>query len=202
MDYNSIKRISNEELAKITDYHSKFNIKERITKIIEFYLPQLNELIKVKNLTPVTIDNLTLDSESSLNRRPHILSIKVTLHGAFSFNLEEQFYQCGILVSTNNSVYWSNIGIGTFIHAIKEDIARITGYSYLMYTDTIFETTKKHNHKIMDKIGAKEVFRGLNTRSSNMICVWIKDLNEYYNTRTINKQKTSEVEVKLKEIPF
>lgn len=201
MEYNSITRMSNEELDKLTNTHSKSDLDERIKSVITFYLPQINNLIKVKisSWKDKIINDLYIGEGK--NKSPHILSKNINLSGVFQFDISEQFIQCAIVVCSGSSVYYNNIGLGTLLHAIKEDIARIAGYSFLMYTDTIFESTKKHNHKIMDKIGAKEVFRGMNTRSNNMICMWIKDLTEYYKTRNINKQEVAQ-KVEPLELPF
>ena len=186
MDYNSIERIPNEVLDPMVSKYDKAIIDDKIIKIVTFYLPQINKLLEAKSFPPKTIDNLSI--KSGINLRPHILSKDINLNGCFSFSLDEQVHQCGILVSHYTNTYYSNIGLGTFIHAIKEDIAYVTGYSYLMYTDSVFDTIIKCNEKIMKKIGAKEVFRGTNTRSSNKIAIWIKDLTEYYSQRVVNKQ--------------
>ncbi len=195
MDYKAIKRLSVQELRDIKSEHEDEE-DLKVKAILEYYLPQLNELDK--GLGEVKLDNINVDFEGDVyNSNPHILAVRISCN-LFSFNLEELFNNCGVLVSTKSVSYYTNRGIGTFLHAIKEDIAHVFGYSYLMYTDSVWNDLKKPNQRIMDKIGAKKVFRGLNNRSGNTIGIYIKDLIDYYENR--DKEVSEELTFKVETI--
>lgn len=189
MKYNDIIRLSNDELDKLR--HKWFDDDEEtaaIQEILDFYYPIINTILANNNLDIVVSNkNVKINfSDNTYNNRAHILSVEISCL-VFTFYLEEMFNNCGILVSTNTYVADGHrkLGIGTVLHAIKEDIARITGYSFMMYTDSVNQEVLKPNQKIMNDIGAKEVFRGTNKRSSSNIAVWIKDLTNYYENRQL-----------------
>lgn len=172
-----------------------------IKEIILFYTPQFNALMAdyssmygdKANITLKT-DELSIKFDSVYNNAPHNLAVKIKSN-LFEFNLEEMFNNCGILVSCRTSTYYHNRGIATLLQAVKEDIAYLRGYSFMMYTDRVSTVVPSFNTRIMTAIGAKEVFRGKNTRSYNDVAVWIKDLTEYYKTRVIKKVETEELTV-------
>jgi len=187
MKYNDIVRISNKDLSDLRPIFLH-NEREGIQKVLEFYSPQINTILSIAD-SPfrVSKDNIDIDFEEHVyNNNPNILSVYISCK-PFNFYLEEMFNNCGILVSTNTFIYYNcrNLGIGTILQAIKEDIAKIANYSFLMYTDSVNTEILKANQKIMNNIGAKEIFRGINRRSDNNIAVWIKDLNEYYENREL-----------------
>lgn len=189
MKYNDIIRLSNDELDKLR--HKWFHDDEEtaaIQEILDFYYPIINTILANNNLDIVVSNkNVKINfSDNTYNNRAHILSVEISCL-VFTFYLEEMFNNCGMLVSTNTYVGngYRKLGIGTVLHAIKEDIARITGYSFMMYTDSVNQEVLKPNQKIMNDIGAKEVFRGTNKRSSSNIAVWIKDLTNYYENRQL-----------------
>lgn len=189
MKYNDIIRLSNDELDKLR--HKWFDDDEEtaaIQEILSFYYPIINSILANNNLDTVVSDkNVKINfSDNTYNNRAHILSVEISCL-VFTFYLEEMFNNCGMLVSTNTYVAdgYRKLGIGTVLHAIKEDIARITGYSFMMYTDSVNQEVLKPNQKIMNDIGAKEVFRGTNKRSYNNMALWIKDLTNYYENRQL-----------------
>lgn len=189
MKYNDIIRLSNDELDNLR--HKWFDDDEEtaaIQEVLDFYYPIINTILANNNLdTVVSNKNVKINfSDNTYNNRAHILSVEISCL-VFTFYLEEMFNNCGMLVSTNTYVDdgYRKLGIGTVLHAIKEDIARITGYSFMMYTDSVNQEVLKPNQKIMNDIGAKEVFRGTNKRTSSNIAVWVKDLTNYYENRQL-----------------
>lgn len=187
MKYNDIVRLSNEQLSELRKIFIDSNEKTAIKKVLEFYCPILNAiLLNHKINTVINSENININFDDTYNNDPHILSVNINCL-VFNFYLEEMFNNCGILVSTNTNITFGyrNLGIGTVLHAIKEDIARIAGYSFMMYTDSVNQEILKPNQKIMIDISAKEVFRGPNKRSYSTIAVWIKDLTNYYENRQL-----------------
>ena len=189
MKYNDIIRLSNSELKRLGDvWFIDDEETAAIQEVLSFYYTIINTILANNNLDTVVSDkNVKINfSDNTYNNRAHILSVEISCL-VFTFYLEEMFNNCGMLVSTNTYVAdgYRKLGIGTVLHAIKEDIARITGYSFMMYTDSVNQEVLKPNQKIMNDIGAKEVFRGVNKRSSSNIAVWIKDLTNYYDNRQL-----------------
>lgn len=188
MKYNEIIRLSNDKLDDLRNIFVDDNEKEAIQEVLEFYYPVINTILADNKLDSIiTKENVKINfDDETYNNRPHILSVQISSL-VFSFYLEEMFNNCGILVSTNTYINhgYRNIGIGTILHAIKEDIARVAGYSFMMYTDKVNTEVLMPNQKIMNDIGAEEVFRGANKRSYSNIAVWIKDLTKYYKNREL-----------------
>lgn len=187
MKYNDIIRLSNDELSELRDLFIDDEEKTAIKKVLEFYCPAINTILTNNKIdASINSENININFDETYNNNPYILSVHINCL-VFHFYLEEMFNNCGILVSTNTHVInkYRNLGIGTILHAIKEDIARVAGYSFMMYTDSINQEVLKANQKIMNDIGAKEVFRGANKRSHSNIAVWIKDLTSYYTNREL-----------------
>lgn len=204
MKYKEINRIPVEDLNDIRNDDGE-NDSNAIRTILKHYLVELNQILALNKKPLLKLDNITIDLDDEIdNHHTNIMSVKISCD-TFRFQLEEQFNNCGILVSTRTSVSYNNIGIGTFLHAIKEDIAYVNGYSFMMYTDSITnsDTLLKPNTKIMESIGTKRIFKGYNTRSGNFIAIWMKDLTSYYNKRQNkeNKKETKNLET-LTELPF
>lgn len=190
MKYKEINRITVDELSDIINEETYLN-RDRIKKILKHYLVELNQILALNKKPLVKISNINIDMDDEIyNQYSNIISVKISCD-IFRFNLEEQFNNCGILVSTNTYVNYQKIGIGTFLHAIKEDIAYVNGYSFMMYTDSISnsDTLLKANTKIMKSIGTERIFKGYNTRSGNNIAIWIKDLTSYYSERRDEENK-------------
>lgn len=204
MKYKEINRIPVEDLDDIRNNDAE-NESEPIRTILKHYLVELNKILALNKKPLLKLDNITIDLDDEIdNHHSNIMSVKIEC-SVFRFHLEEQFNNCGILVSTRTWTGYNNIGIGTFLHAIKEDIAYINSYSFMMYTDSISnsDTFLRPNTKIMDSIGTKRIFKGYNTRSGNFIAIWIKDLTSYYDKRKDkeNKKETKNLET-LTELPF
>lgn len=184
--YSDFHRISNKEL-EILKYNKRFekiDKKDAILKVLNYYQPQLNKLTErlEKKVSKWEVDF----EENVYNNFPHILAVYIS-NNVCSFHLNEQFSNCGILVSSKTYSYYTNLGIGSLLQCIKEDIAYVFGYSFLSYTDAIWTNREKTNTKLILNTGAKEIFRGHNTRSSNMIAIWIKDLHAYYKERKVTE---------------
>lgn len=184
--YSDFHRISNKEL-EILKYNKRFekiDKKDAILKVLNYYQPQLNKLTErlEKKVSKWEVDF----EENVYNNFPHILAVYIS-NNVCSFHLNEQFSNCGILVSSKTYSYHPNLGIGSLLQCIKEDIAYVFGYSFLSYTDAIWTDREKTNTKLILNTGAKEIFRGHNTRSSNMIAIWIKDLHAYYKERKVTE---------------
>lgn len=182
--FEEIERIPSSTLSELREeYDYDYYKIDALKEIIAFHLSALNKLLTENALSTLNLEDIEVFSNDHecndkgllYNHRPHLLSCMVKCK-YFQFNLEEQFNNCGILVSTNTMVYYSNRGIGTFLHAIKEDIARFAEYSYMMYTDKVYDEPSK-NEKLLLKIGANEIFRGYNSRSGNNIAIWMKKIN-------------------------
>ena len=204
MKYKEINRIPVEDLNDIRNDDGE-NDSNAIRTILKHYLVELNQILALNKKPLLKLNDITIDLDDEIdNHHSNIMSVKISC-GVFRFQLEEQFNNCGILVSTRTWVAYTNIGIGTFLHAIKEDIACVNGYSFMMYTDSISnsDTLLKPNTKIMESIGTKRIFKGYNTRSGNFIAIWMKDLTSYYNKRQDkeNKIKNKNLET-LTELPF
>ncbi len=180
MKYKDIKRYKVSDLNDIISKGSLIDRSDRIQKIFDFYIPQINELSGRTDEYMVTKDNLKIDfTTNNYTKRAHYLSISIRTH-CFRFNLEEQFNNCGILVSTDTCVNIPKKGIGTLLHAIKEDIAYVFGYSAMMYTDRYNEQYKSYNNKIFEDIGLTKLYDIVNKRNSGTIAIWVKNITEKY----------------------
>lgn len=180
MKYKNIKRNSVTYLNTIIA-NSNFNKTDKIKSIIKFYIPQINELI-IDNIDKykVSEDNIIIDIISNTyNKRSHYLAVNIRTE-LFRFNLEEQFNNCGILVSTDTNVNLAKKGVGTLLHAIKEDIAYVFNYSAMMYTDRYNEIYKSFNNKIFEDVGLIKIYSIINKRNHGMIAVWINDITTKY----------------------
>ena len=196
--YSDFHRISNKEI-EILKYNKRFekiDKKDAILKVLNYYQPQLNKLTEhLEN----KVSKWEVDFEENVyNNFPHILAVYIS-NNVCCFHLNEQFSNCGILVSSKTYSYYTNLGIGSLLQCIKEDIAYVFGYSFLSYTDAIWTGREKINTKLILNTGAKEIFRGHNTRSSNMIAIWIKDLHAYYKERKVT-ELTEQTEVKTETV--
>lgn len=196
MKYEEIERLSSKQIDDIR-YKTGKSSDESIKEILNFYKPQIQKLVndynsKVMNNHDIINLEFTID-RSLYNQNPYVLSKSISLPGWFIFQLSEMHNNCGILVSTNTNIVYRNFGFGTLLHAIKEDIAYLAQYSYLMYTDV--NSPYHINSKLLNTIpGITKIFEGHNSRSANNIGIWIKDINEWYKKekKVDLKQETTE----------
>ena len=186
--YSEFHRIPTAIINKLkTDrLYERIDEKQAILKILEYYQLAFdkiyNETGDTRKLSDWNIDF----SECVYNNHPHVLAVYIS-NNIVNFHLNEQFSNCGILVSSKTYLAYTNIGFGSLLQCIKEDIAYLFGYSFLSYTDIVLNHGERTNTKLILNTGAKEIFRGLNTRSGNHIAIWMKDINTYYNTRTVTE---------------
>jgi hypothetical protein len=195
--YKKIERLSAKYLKEIKDNLRYDSAREISTKVITHYLPQINTICK----TNYSIADVEFDS--GYNKHPHKVTIKVNIGKVCRFYLDEMFHNCGILVSHDTMVdTLRNKGLSYIAHCIKEDIAYLTGYSVLMYTDK--DSTYNPNLKSLDGIGASEIYNFFNTRSNNKVTVRIKNINDEFNARlvqeTVDVVKATDDELKSAQI--
>lgn len=184
--YSEFHRIPKRVLDDISRYrqYEKRSKHDTISLILNYYQPQFNNIFNnTKDSRQVSEWNIDF-SENVYNNHPYVLAVNIS-NNMVNFHLNEQFSNCGILVSSKTYVSYSNLGFGSLLQCIKEDIAYVFGYSFLSYTDAVWVDRDKFNTKLIINTGAKEIFRGLNHRSSNHIAIWIKDLTEYYTKRSV-----------------
>ncbi len=186
--YSEFHRIPTAIINKLKSdrQYERIDKKQAILKILEYYQPAFdkiyNETEDARKLSDWNIDF----TESVYNNHPHILALYVS-NNMVQFHLNEQFSNCGILVSSKTYLTYPSRGFGSLLQCIKEDIAYLFGYSFLSYTDIVRNDRERTNTKLILNTGAKEIFRGLNTRSGNHIAIWMKDINTYYSTRTVTE---------------
>lgn len=186
--YSEFHRIPTAIINKLKTnrQYERIDKKQAILKILEYYQPAFdkiyNEIGDIRKLSDWNIDF----TESVYNNHPHVLALYVS-NNMVQFHLNEQFSNCGILVSSKTYLTYPSRGFGSLLQCIKEDIAYLFGYSFLSYTDIVWNDGERTNTKLILNTGAKEVFRGLNTRSGNHIAIWMKDINTYYSTRTVTE---------------
>lgn len=184
--YSEFHRISKKVLDKLKSdrAYTRIDKTQAILKILEYYQPSFDKIYN-KTGDSRKLSEWNIDfTENVYNNYPHILAVYIS-NNMVSFHLNEQFSNCGILVSSKTCLVYTNIGFGSLLQCIKEDIAYLFSYSFLSYTDIVLNNGEKINTKLILNTGAKEIFRGLNTRSSNHIAIWMKDINSYYSTRTV-----------------
>lgn len=91
------------------------------------------------------------------------------------FTLVELPGCCAYLVSTGTLVEYDyrNKGIAQALLPVKEYIARLGGYSYLMCTTIKYNEAQNH---ILQKCGWEKVNTILNRRTTNEVTMWMKKL--------------------------
>lgn len=184
--YSEFHRISKKVLDKLKSdkAYNRIDKTQAILKILEYYQPSFDKIYN-KTGDSRKLSEWNIDfTENVYNNYPHILAVYIS-NNMVNFHLNEQFSNCGILVSSKTYLAYTNIGFGSLLQCIKEDIAYLFSYSFLSYTDIVLNNGEKINTKLILNTGAKEIFRGFNTRSGNHIAIWMKDVNTYYSTRTV-----------------
>ena len=66
-------------------------------------------------------------------------------------------------------------GIGTILNQLRQDMARLMGYTILVVTD---KEVSQFNRSILDKLGYVDVFRFKNRRTDNNVICSIKLLTD------------------------
>lgn len=83
---------------------------------------------------------------------------------------------CSYLVSHDTLVNYDfrNRGIAQLLQPIKENIARMAGYTFLVCTTITSNEAQNH---ILQKFGWEKVYENINRRTGNSVIQWMKKIS-------------------------
>lgn len=92
-----------------------------------------------------------------------------------TFRLVEMKGCCGIMISTNNTIYgkYTGKGLNNILNQFRIDLARELGYTILMCTDL---DNNEPQRKTLIKNGWKDIYKFVNKRTNNLLNISIIDL--------------------------
>ena len=155
-------------------------IKEYKQKISEILNCDFKEIRFFTNKIELTNDDLLVHSkmikkDEYENNDHYLCSVYKNKELITSFKLYEFPKCCAILVScnavvTNNFV---NLKIGTITNILRQDIARLLGYSCLMCTDV---EQNKFQRQLLKTNGWSDIYNVMNKRTNNNVFLTVINL--------------------------